>query len=390
MRILWMSNAPWAPTGYANQTRLFVPRLKALGHEMAIFAFYGLAGGMLHWNGMRVYPSGFHSYGQDVMTGHAQHFGADILLSLMDAWVFDPRNLQGVRWVPWFPIDHEPVPPPVLKSVRQSYAPIVYSRFAEQLAEAAGVQVHYVPHGVETKVFRPLPRHEARERLRLPQDRFIVGMVAANKGTPSRKAYPQQLEAFARFHRKHPDSLLYIHAHTCEHGELNGIDLPELVTHLGIAEAVRFVDPYLLMLGAPDGYMVNAFSAFDVLLSVSMGEGFCIPLIEAQACGTPVITGDWTSMAELCFAGWKVPKEDAEPYWTAIGAYQYLPRIEAIVEQLEAAYRASGSEQLRQQAREGALAYDADFVTQKYWKPVLEFIERRIELHKSVLAGAAA
>jgi hypothetical protein len=32
MRINWFSNSPWASTGYGVQTRLFVPRIRKLGH----------------------------------------------------------------------------------------------------------------------------------------------------------------------------------------------------------------------------------------------------------------------------------------------------------------------------------------------------------------------
>ena len=42
MRLLWASNAPWAPSGYGAQTLQVVKRLKAAGHDIAVAANYGL------------------------------------------------------------------------------------------------------------------------------------------------------------------------------------------------------------------------------------------------------------------------------------------------------------------------------------------------------------
>ncbi len=42
----------------------------------------------------------------------------------------------------------------------------------------------------------------------------------------------------------------------------------------------------------------------DVLLTTSMREGFGIPLVEAQAFGTPVIMTDFASMPGLCAGEW--------------------------------------------------------------------------------------
>jgi glycosyltransferase involved in cell wall biosynthesis len=399
VRISWLSNAPFAATGYGNQTRLFTPRLQSLGHNVAISAFYGIEGGVLHWGTIPMYPRAQHPYGVDVMGAHAMHFQADLLISLIDAWVIEPDLIPaGLRWAAWYPVDSEPLPPPVRDKVARAYARIVYSKFGERMTRDAGLDCYYVPHGVDCSVFAPGDRAAARERLRWPGDKFIVGMVAANKGNPSRKAFCQNIAAFAALHRQHPDTMLYLH--TVAGTENAGVNLPEFVESLGLswgfahrcdhnAVDVLFCDQYQNLLGFPDAYMADVYNALDVHLLVSMGEGFGIPILEAQACGCPVIVGDWTSMPELCFSGWKVDKSDAEAYWTPLAAYQYIPHVAPITERLLAAYRMAGNLDYRKRARDGALAYDADKVTAKYWQPVLADIESRIELWKGAAEVAA-
>lgn len=376
MRISWLSNAAWGHTGYANQTGLIVPRLQDLGHEVSINAFYGLEGAILNLGRTRVYPRGYHPYGMDIAAANAHHWKADIMISLMDVWVCEAQHLQadGMRWIPYFPIDHDPLPRLIRLHAEQGYKRIVFSKFGKKMMDDAGLDCYYVPHMIDCNVFKPIDQREARERLHAPQDAFIVGMVAANKGNPSRKCFSQQIEAFARFHKKHPDTFLYLHTHKATGGENGGVNLPELVEYLGLAQCTSFADQYTYMLGFDDTYMNNAYNAMDVMTNVSAGEGFGIPIVEAQAAGTPVIVGDWTSMGELCFSGWKIALRDSDPWWTPLAAYQHVPRIGAIQAAFEEAYNNAGREKLGQRAREGALEYDCDKVTQQYWKPVLDDI----------------
>ena len=102
MRLNWFSNAPWAATGYGNQTRVFAPRLAALGHDLSISAFYGLQGSPIQWNGITVFPLARHPYGQDIMNAHAINARAEAILSLLDIWVVKPEYLT----VPWYPRTH--------------------------------------------------------------------------------------------------------------------------------------------------------------------------------------------------------------------------------------------------------------------------------------------
>ena len=376
-RIMLMANAPWCKTGYGIQAGYLAPRLRDLGHEMAVFAFYGLSGGMLTWDGIRVYPMGVDIWGADILAAHMAHFKADMLVTLLDVWVTDwfgrKAKEHGFDWFPWLPVDQEPAPQKVIERLDGAHTVLPYARFGEQMLHEAGVtNTHYIPHGVDTQVFKPGDKQAARKTLGLPEDVFIVGSVAANKGYPSRKCLPEQLAAFAKFHRLYPNSLYYLH--TMPYDVHGGVDVLALVDDLAIADAVKWTDGYSYLMGWSEERMAMLYQSFDVLSAAAMGEGFGIPLIEAQACGTPVITTDATSMTELMFAGALV--SEGQRFWTPLNAWAFIPSVDAIANAYAWAWDALRDpvqrERLSEQAVTGAAAYDWDRIVTDYWQPFLE------------------
>ena len=73
---------------------------------------------------------------------------------------------------------------------------------------------------------------DPKDFMRLPKDRFVVGMNAANKGVmPNRKAFGENLLAFSMFAQKFDDAILYLH--TDASGALGGIRLMDLILSVG-------------------------------------------------------------------------------------------------------------------------------------------------------------
>ncbi len=382
-KVLWHSNSPWASTGYGVQTAIFAPRIRDLGYDLAISAFWGLGGAKMEWDGITVLPAD-ENWGNRLLPAYAAWWADGepsdcLVITLMDVWVL--KNYPAFRQMrigSWVPVDHDPLPPIVLAYFKGSGArPIAMSRFGQDRLNHYDLDALYVPHGVETNVYRPIEdRASIRRTIGLPEDAFVIGMVANNKGSaPPRKAFPEALEAFMRFQRKHKDAILYLH--TEKYGVKQGINLSALVKGLGIPEeAVRWGPQLEQELGISAEAMAHLYSAMDVLLNPSYGEGFGIPIIEAQACGTPVIVTDCTAMSELCGAGWRVGGE--RYYDAAQGAYYLRPAVSKIIACLGRAYdRAQG---MRAKAREFAVGYDADIITSTYWRPVLEELTADVPL----------
>lgn len=374
MKILWLSNAPHVCTGYGNQTQVNVPRLRDLGHEMSVTAFYGLQGAPSNWNGILILPASQNAYGNDVIVADATHVQADMVITLMDVWVLAPEVMSQVAWYPWLPIDHDPAPPAVVDALQACRRPIAYSRFGVQKLREAGYKPLYVPHSVDRSVYKPLDRAESRQALGFQADEFVVGLVAANKGAPSRKAFDQQIRAFAEFQRRHKDAVLYLHTDMLG---MQGENLRRIIELAGLPkEAVVEVPSYRYARGfIPWPWMAQAYNTFDVLLHATRGEGFGLTIIEAQACGCPVIVTDFSAMPELVTdgLGWKVGISDK---FFSQDSYQVTPSVPAIVDALEQAYQRRGDEDLRAAVAKTMDAYDADHVAETYWKPVLAGIEQ--------------
>lgn len=158
-------------------------------------------------------------------------------------------------------------------------API--SRWLGECAAASPLLSHYpievIPNGLDLSTFIPVEKAAARAAWNLPPDRPIAVYGAINATRDARKGYAELLQALRILgsEEKAKDMLLVVF------GDLQQGDIPDCgveTRHAGYIDDNRRLS--------------QLYSSADVAVMPSLQEAFGKTLIEAMACGTPVVAFD--------------------------------------------------------------------------------------------------
>jgi len=376
------SNSPDQPTGYGQQARYLVDRLKRDGFDVAALSNYGLEGIKREletpYGNIPHFARGFDLYSNDTAPADHKLFASSkpgqrsAMFTLYDVWVLTSPGFDYIDVLAWTPLDHVTVPPRVEAFLRKkNVTPVAMAPHGCRQMEDKGIACRYAPHGIDTKTIKPTFEIEGQsvEEHMGTKDRYVVGMVAANKssGLVHRKAFSENLLAFSIFKKKHPEAMLYLHTDPLAKGV--GWNLLSLLQSLGIEkEDVAFPNAISYKYGISQETLAGYYTGMDVMLATSYGEGFGIPTIEAQACGTRVIGSNWAATADLV-------SEDSflvggQPSWdSGQDAWWQIPQVPSIVSALEEAYKLGKGRS--QKAIDFASDFDVDKVWSKYWLPIL-------------------
>jgi len=148
-------------------------------------------------------------------------------------------------------------------------------------------QLHLVPNGVDHRRFAPSPRNPAlRAAWGIPDDAPVVGFV----GRLSPEKGPDEfLDVALRVHPKIPG------AHFVVAGDG---PMAEQRAQFVERQGMRYVP---LVGGQQD--MPSVYAQFDVLVSSSRSEGMPFALMEAMACGVPVVARRVGGVTDLVLHG---------------------------------------------------------------------------------------
>jgi FkbM family methyltransferase len=381
LKILWSSVTPTIESGYGRVTREIVSRLVKKGYDIMLHGYQ--SAGRLHTvdKVFRMLDAGGAEYGMNVLEKYFKKYNRDILITLFDIWPFFGKveKLQ-IPWIPYIPIDAEPVTTPMSEPLKFAYKRITFSKFGDQELRKVGLNSSVIYHGVDTKVYKPFSekeREKARKGIGLDKETFLVGSNGANQW--DRKDFPRMIRIFAEFVKQNnaTNALLYLHANP---GGMEGkaYSLVELAKLYKIEKQVRFSNEKNVLY---DTGLAKMYNTFDVYISTSRAEGCGLPILEAQACGVPAIVPDNSAQPEWVKGhGWVVPCYD---HIVALTTPQhnkwYLMDVQGAVEALTEAYQNSTlRKKYGKMAREEMKKYDWDKIVKEQWIPYLKSLEKEM------------
>jgi glycosyltransferase involved in cell wall biosynthesis len=249
-----------------------------------------------------------------------------------------------------------------------------------------------VPHGVDTRAFRPLApgdeRGAARVRFRrahnIPLGALLVCSVAVNN---VRKDLPRTISAFARLREARPQpAVLYLHTRLMD----GGFDLVQAAAACGlvVGRDIIFPDGYHHQQGISDVTLNEMYNAADLYLTTTLGEGWGLPITEAMAAGLPVVAPRHSSLAEIGGEGRAILYECREQIWVDNSGYRPLALMDDIVAALERALDMPDVERRRmiEAARAFACSLDWSAVAPR-WVPIVDSLMAR--RHREPAAAGA-
>jgi len=357
LRIMPVSDSAWAPTGFGTNTKNIAAILYGDGHMIG----YGGCQNSRHgkwetpWplgqtekkaafeNLPLMYP-GQERFGEKSFPQWIKQFQPDLVLAHLDFQMFkhmtDSKRPTHIQMpfinpetnkmytrkermdvmnqafkqlsggLPWdlgviIPYDGQPSIPEWQQQIDSIDHGVAMSRYGQQgLKEDFGIDCTYIPHGVDTNLFKPIlkplyghaPRPEA----------FVVGCVARNQ---HRKNLPRLVKGFAQFVKANnlspEDAKLIIHG---DWNDAMGWKFPDFAAQYGVQEYL--MPPLMGTLDSGEAIsedmMAHLYNCMDVFVLPTAGEGFGIPTLEAMSCGVPICVTNYTTGYEL------VKCEDAE------------------------------------------------------------------------------
>jgi len=274
----------------------------------------------------------------------------DLVWTLADLYMIEHINQYrqplNFKYIQYVPIDGTPVPPRYKGIIEGADKTIGVCKWgAEAMSQMVGYEIPYIYHGVDTDIFKPMdPEQRKLVRMnsskgRMHDDCFVIGWVG--KDQYRKQSYnPFEIMYYlrtgnyvtcnscGRVTRAKRDFM----SHTTEgvptscrwckdenvtqadpidamlwghvfNNPTQGWDLDRLVKEWEITDKVVFTEGLSRDSGMKVSEMASLYSCFDVLISLSGGEGFMIPGVEAQACGVPVAYTDYSGQVEVCEQG---------------------------------------------------------------------------------------
>ena len=247
-------------------------------------------------------------WGQDYLESVWKDFAgneAGILFTIWDPsrllWLTNPKMMPNEEWlerapfVKWgyFPVDAAGPAgrlTTISTAVIRGYQRVIaYGAYGGAVIEnSIGRKVEWMPHGISLKTFNPKDAKGTRGvGFKMKEGEVLVGCNMTNQ---LRKDWGLAFEVIGVLRQRG----MRVKAWFKVDVPLRHWDLKSLVADYNMQDVVT-VDDYLYN----DEQLAYIYSACDVTMLPSLGEGFGYPIVESLACGVPCLHGNYAGGAEL-------------------------------------------------------------------------------------------
>ena len=387
LSVLWYSNSSVATSGYGKQTKFILAGLHSRGYRADLSPNFGGSGqGKYSLDGYYVWPQG-PGLSEVETIEHYKRQGYDVLVSLYDHWVLttmaDLVRRNRAIWVQYVPLDVTFIGQKLGNILSAATYIIPLCKYGADMLRRAGfenVWKNGLYFGVDCDIYKPLPfpKEKMRKWLGFKNESFIISNFKMNKG--NRTKIQANLEAIKIFLENNPDVApevgIYLH---CAQNSPQGAELSETIKSLGLENKVRFADPYAYFVGYSEEEMSRAYNASDLVLNCTSSEGFGVNIIEAMACGVPVLATDVMVMTELLkpITPELLVKTKTD-YWTPQATKQFEPDVDSIADKIETVLNTDPKQYKKKLIQYARNKFDWDHIIPQ-WEQFFEFLPQYID-----------
>lgn len=167
---------------------------------------------------------------------------------------------------------------------------LAYSKYGKRVLENSVVPteagIDFIPHGLDLDVFYPKDISSGRKYLGVNDTVTLIGCVMTNQ---ARKDWGVWAQTARKLLDINPEYMFWVHIDILE----RYWSLPALIADFYLANNVKVTQ------NLSDEVLAELYSACDLTILPSLGEGFGYPIAESLACGTPVIHHDHAAGHEI-------------------------------------------------------------------------------------------
>ena len=309
-KLLWCGDIV-AMTGFARVTENVLSRLQEQ-YEIVVLSHNWWGDPTPLQSKYKMYPSSnrFQTapFGEDRIREVVEKEKPDIVFTINDMWIIneqykrikDLHDQKLFKFVGYAPMDSYGWTGCLDETANDWDGVISYTEFGAHEFIRGGIRkpITIIPHGITANQFYPMDKAEARKRLSLKDDIFIVFNGNRNQ---FRKRIDITVEGFAKFAKDKPDTQLYLHMGLKD----QGWDVMHLFARAMQREGI---DPNgrIILTAQTQGppnveveFLNTIYNAVDVGVNTCKGEGWGLVSHEHAACRVAQVVPNHTSCKEI-------------------------------------------------------------------------------------------